>query len=592
MIGLELLFIIFLFKMNRKLIYTILTLLTLFFISNYVYYQVYDSIISLASFINGKQVLEFYDKILEVIINNIFIIILFIIPLIIVVILDINKIIEFNSKSSQKILYILVVALLVRLSLFSYIHFLDNNARKIYNNESSAVLLTKEFGLINKLNIDLTNNIFGDKKDIISTDGDVDIEPVKEYNMMDIDFTSLAENETNESIKTIYNYFNSQTPTEKNVYTGMFKGKNLIVFVAEAFSDIAINKDATPNLYKLYNEGFQFKNFYTPIFPVSTADGEFITDTSLIPMENEWSTYRIKDNFMPFSYANLFENIGYTSQAFHDHSATYYNRDLYIAAMGYNSYKACKMNLNIDCTLWPESDLEMMHATIDDYINDEHFLSYYMSVSGHLLYTRTGNAMVRKNWDVVSNLAYSDKAKGYLAAQLELDKAIGYTIERLTEAGKLNDTVIMISADHYPYGLTLDEINELSSYIKDDTFEKHRNELLIWSGDMEKPIEVDKIASSLDVLPTILNLFGIEYDSRMLMGRDILSPSKPLVIYSNRSFITDLGRYNSIKQIFSSTVEGEYVNNVLNSINNKYIISKSIIQNDFYRVLYKALGKV
>ena len=592
MIGLEILFIILLAKMNRFVIYIIASLLTLFFISNFVYYQVYSSIISIASFVNGKQVFEFYDKIFEVVINNIFIIILFTLPLIILIILDIKKIIEFNLKSSKKILYIILLALIVRVLLFSYIHFIDNNAKKIYNSESSSVLISKQFGLITEFSMEIMNSVIGLEKEVIVVDEEVVIEPVKEYNMMDIDFDKLSNEEGNSTIKMIYDYIKSESPTEKNIYTGMFKGKNLIVFVAEAFSDMAINEQVTPNLYKLYNEGFKFNNFYTPLFPVSTADGEFITDTSLMPMENAWSTYRIKDNYMPFSYANLFESIGYTSQAFHNHSATYYNRDLYLKAMGYNSYKACRMNLNINCTLWPESDLEMMQATINDYINHDKFLAYYMTVSGHLLYTRTGNAMVRKNWDIVSNLPYSDKAKGYLSAQIELDKAIGYTIDELTKAGKLDDTVIAISSDHYPYGLTLDEINELSINVKDDTFEKHRNAFLLWSSSMKEPVEVNKLASSLDVLPTILNLFGIEYDSRLLMGKDILSPSDPLVIYSNRSFITDKGKYNSINKTFSTNIDDLYINNILDIISNKYIVSKAIIQNDFYRVLYKSLGKI
>ena len=135
------------------------------------------------------------------------------------------------------------------------------------------------------------------------------------------------------------------------------------------------------------------------------------------------------------------------------------------------------------------------------------------------------NYIANKNWDLVKDLPYSDKAKCYMATQIELDKAVEQLINRLEEAGKLDDTVIIISGDHYPYGLTLDELNELSDYEKDDTFEKHRMSLLIWNNQMKQPVKVEKVASSLDIIPTVLNLFGIEYDSRLLIGRDILSDS-------------------------------------------------------------------
>ena len=118
------------------------------------------------------------------------------------------------------------------------------------------------------------------------------------------------------------------------------KEKNLVVFVAEGLSNVAIREDVTPNLYKLYNEGFQFDDFYTPLFPVSTADGEYITDTSLIPKEGVWSIYRVQNHYMPYSYANVFKSLGYSTNAYHDHTATYYHRDKYIKTMGYDSYLA------------------------------------------------------------------------------------------------------------------------------------------------------------------------------------------------------------------------------------------------------------
>ena len=198
--------------------------------------------------------------------------------------------------------------------------------------------------------------------------------------------------------------------------------------------------------------------------------------------------------------------------------------------------------------------------------------------------------MVQENWDKVKSLPYSARAKGYLATNIELDKAVGRLLEALEQTGKLEDTVIVISGDHYPYGLTIDEINELSKYKRDSVFEKFRMPLLIWSGSMENPIKVDKLGSSLDILPTVLNLFGVEYDSRLLMGRDLLSDSEPLVILSDRSFITNKGKYNAMTGRFTrndkAQIEDDYIEKINNEVYKKFQISRLILENDYYRVLF------
>lgn len=231
----------------------------------------------------------------------------------------------------------------------------------------------------------------------------------------------------------------------------------------------------------------------------------------------------------------------------------------------------------------------MIEATYSSYINSDPFLTYYVTVSGHLNYTKTGNMIAYKNWSYVKNLNYSDAIKAYMACHIELDKALSRLIKALEDAGKLKDTVIAISSDHYPYGLTLDEINEKSTYVRDDAFEKHRNSFIVWNSEME-PITIDKIGSSLDILPTLLNLFGIEYDSRLLMGIDLLSDTDPLVIYSNRSFITDKGRYNSITGKFESndgkTVSKEYINQINQMIYDKFYLSRKILETDYYRKVF------
>lgn len=585
-------------KVNKILTYIITIALIIIFGAQIVYYSMYEAIISFFSMMHGGQVAEFMEVIFDMILRNWYGILLFIIPLIILIILSKKKILLFERDSLKQIAVKATSMVLIQLIALSCVNFINTDDmysnKNLYYNIHVPKVTANRMGLLTTMRLDLQRFIFGfEEKLTLETSIDPKEEEEEGYNITYIDFDSLIKNEQDETIKSMHEYFSSQEASKKNKYTGMFKGKNLIVLVGESFSSLAIREDLTPNLYKLYKEGFQFDNFYTPIFPVSTADGEYITDTSLIPKEGVWSFLKVAGNYMPYSYANVFEKQGYSSNAYHNHTATYYERDKYIETMGYDSYLAVGTGLEkrMDTSRWPNSDYEMIKTTIDDYINDEKFLAYYMTVSGHLNYTKSGNEMVYRNWEQVENLPYSHKAKSYLAANIELDKAVGELLNRLEQAGKLEDTVIVISGDHYPYGLTLDEINELSTYERDDKFEKFRMPFLIWSGSMEKPIKIDKIGSSLDVLPTVLNLFGVEFDSRLLIGRDILSDSSPLVIFSDRSFITEKGRYNAVTGEFipneGTEEEDGYVDKINTIIYKKYQMSRLILENDYYRKIFE-----
>lgn len=585
-------------KVNKIITYIITIALIIIFGAQIVYYSMYEAIISFFSMMHGGQVTEFMEVIIDVVLRNWYGILLFIIPLIILIILSKKKVITFEKNSIKQIAIKITSVLIIQLVALLCVNFINTDDmysnKNLYYNIHVPKVTANRMGLLTTMRLDLQRFIFGfEEKLSVQTNAIPKEEEKDSYNITYIDFDKLIKNEEDNTIKEMHKYFSSQEASKKNKYTGMFKDKNLIVLVGESFSSLAIREDLTPNLYKLYKEGFQFDNFYTPIFPVSTADGEYITDTSLIPKEGVWSFLRVAGNYMPYSYANVFEKQGYSSNAYHNHTATYYERDKYIETMGYNSYLAVGTGLEdrMDTSNWPNSDYEMVKTTVNDYINNEKFMAYYMTVSGHMNYTKIGNMMVYRNWDQVKDLPYSNKAKGYLAANIELDKAVGELLSRLEQAGKLEDTVIVISGDHYPYGLTLGEINELSTFERDDKFEKFRMPFLIWSGSMKGPIKVEKIGSSLDVLPTVLNLFGAEFDSRLLMGRDILSDSDPIVIFSDRSFITDKGRYNSLTEQFTPnegvTVEEGYVDKINTIIYKKYQMSRLILENDYYRKIFE-----
>lgn len=584
-------------KEHRKRLFFILTIgISIIYIVYYLYYKIFQNVLSVYSVMHGTQAIQFTDVILGRIIKNWYGILLFVLPIIGLIVF--RKKLDFYKSHMELLVNAIFIVILYAISLdviavTSNENDINSNKNLYYNiNNPNSNL--KSFGLLPSIRLDLCRTITGfEEKQLYiyeNENGEEKVINTEEYNVLDIDFKNLIENEEDKTIKEISEYLSKQEPSRKNEYTGMFKGKNLVVVVAESFSQLAIREDLTPTLYKMYNQGFEFKNFYTPLFPVSTADGEYLTDTSLVPAEGTWSIETVAGNYMPYSYANVLKKEGYKTFAYHNYDYTYYNRDKYLETMGYETYLGGgngledRMNLKEN----PSSDYEMVKTTIDDYINEEHFLAYYMTMSGHMDYNKT-NAMVVKNWDMVKDLPYSDKAKSYLATQIELDRAMEELINRLENAGKLDDTVIIITGDHYPYGLTLDEMNEISTFERDRVFEKFRMPFVLYNNAIKDSLEIEKYASSLDVLPTMLNLFGVKFDSRLLMGRDILSDSEPLIIFSDRSYIESDGRYDSNSEIYiSNNGEEKTEEQILKTkkeIYHKYRYSRLILQNDYYRKL-------
>lgn len=583
-------------KVNRIISYFILFFYTLITLAQIVYYNFYDSIFSFFSLTTGTgQVMQFWQMILEVIARIWYVFALTLVPLILYYIFN-KKIFKFNKLRLKDILLNLVL-LVFSLTMILVEVTYDNKGvyslnRLIYKTHAPMLTINKT-GLWSMQIIDLYRYIFGFEEEVeVSTVEEtpekVELEKEKEYNKIDIDFESLIEKESNSTVKNMHKYFSSVVPSEKNKYTGLFKDKNLIFITAEAFDTIAIDKDITPTLYKMANNSYIFTNYYQPLYPVSTSDGEYTNLISLIPKEGVWSFYKSSKISMPMGFGTMFKNEGYTSYGFHNHTYKYYDRHLSHPNIGL-SYIGCGNGLEkkMNCKRWPNSDYEMIEATTDYYLNDEKpFATYYMTVSGHLNYNFYGNSMSARNKNKVKNLKYSDAIKAYYAAQIELDKAMELLLKKLEEKGVLDDTLIIMGPDHYPYGLTQKQMNEVSNIDRSNKFENYHTTLIMYNPSIEKTV-IDKTISGLDLLPTIYNLYGIEFDSRLLMGRDIFSDSEHIVILSDRSWITEAGRYNSVTRKFTKTTEEEidddYIDRINSIVNNRFSMSALILDNNYYK---------
>ncbi len=588
-------------KINKIIFFICLGIICFLYGLELCVFKMFGFYFDLSLFGATDQVLTFYSDGIKVVLQNIVGLIFIFLPFIILLIF--NKYFAIRKIDWKYSLIKLGASVIVFIIFLLCLNINKNNinsAQELYYRVNNNELNIKMFGVLNSLRIDFKRSIFGYdiEIDILDNDynnldnNDENEEEIKyEYNNLDINFDNLIANESNSTIKTMHEYFKNETGTLQNAYTKYFEGKNLILFMAESFNEIAVREDLTPTLYKLVNSGFKFNNFYTPTIS-STIGGEFQELTGLVAASGFLSPWKSGENYFPFGLATAFQDLGYNTFAYHNHTYTFQSRNKYLAALGFDNYLGCRNGLEdrINCNQWPESDVEMIKTTFADYKDSEEpFMVYYVTVSGHGDYGFNYSAMARKHKDEVANLNYSEKPLAYLAAQIELDKALELLIENLEENDLLEDTVIALVGDHYPYYLSLDEVNEIASYKKDSVIEINRSNFILWNSEMET-VKVDKVGSQIDVLPTIYNLFGVKYDSRLIIGKDILSTEPGLAIFGNSSWVSDKGSYFASTNKFvpkDEEVDEEYIKYMNKVVSNKITMSKYIMTYDYYR---KVLG--
>lgn len=570
-------------KINRLINCIIYMFICLIFAFQFVMKNSMGTFMSLDMFSLTDQAVDFLGEAFNIIFSNLYSIIISFLPVCFLIIFRKRINFYFDKKDKLYLFSYIVIIPIVALGYGLYINSSKNDLisfYSLYNDIDNNSLNVQKLGVIPAFELDLYRTIFGfeDKVDYVNNNNTLNNDTLSyDRNILNLEI----DNDANSNIKF---YIENNYGTKKNEYTGMFKDMNLIFVVAESFSTIGIRKDLTPTLYKLTNNGFVFNNYYVPYY-LSTIGGEFQADTSLYPSTSTLDIWKSGNNSFPYGMGNSFKNANYNVYAYHDHDGYFQERYKYLKAIGFDKFRACNMGLDINCDVWPESDNEMIEESYLDYIdNDKPFLVYYMTVSGHMDYNYKSNYIANKNKLLVDQLKFSTSSSAYLATQIELDRALENLINKLEEFNKLDNTVIVLTADHYPYALSLDEINELSEFKRDSLFEINHNSLCIWNSKLNRR-EIDKVGMSTDVLPTIYNLFGINYDSRLFVGNDLLSDGDGLVILNNRSWITDKGRYNSVTGKYSGLEDERYIKSINQTIQNKIAFSNSIMKNNGYKYI-------
>lgn len=549
----------------------------------------------------GNVVVNFNSQLLYGIRQNLLKILLLLLPLIVVILclaLRRAQALKLRLRWKQTMAsFAVLLALLLTVTGLMYVG--RDNAFSVYrtftNVNTSTDSSYKKIGMLATTAQELRYMLFSGSGSIMITPSSLNISDVprtyssNSYNVIEsIDFTALADSTDSDILKATDEYLSNATPTRKNNYTGLLKDYNLITICAESFCPWFISEELTPTLYKLSHTGILFENYYGT-FQSVTTNGEYTMCMGLYPDMSRTKTdssFNVAGtNYLPFCLGNALKGMGYQAWGYHDYIGDFYNRNITHANMGY-TFKAADSGLAMKID-WPSSDLEMMEASVDDYINSgEPFHAYYMTFSGHYQYN-WDNAMSAKNRDAVKDLPYSEPVKAYIACNLELEYALEYLMQRLEEAGVADKTCIVLTNDHYPYGLTEDEYNELAGQTLDTTFEKYRNSFICYVPGLSENIVLDEYCSTADILPTLLNLFGVDYDSRLLAGTDVLSSGLHVAVLSDKSFLTKTFRYDAGTETVIPADENTTVSDKLAEayrlyVDSRFQLSGNILNSDYY----------
>lgn len=390
-------------------------------------------------------------------------------------------------------------------------------------------------------------------------------------------------------------FIDSLSEHEENEFTGVFEDKNLIYIHAESFSSIAVDPNITPVLYQLFERGWTFENYYAPLYYRNTADTEFMLHTGFYPSRQvSLSMESFVDNTFTETLPRLFD--GYVTNSFHNYTDYYYPRTTFLPnTIGYSNYQdALDMKLldeepQIGEQPWP-SDLEMFERSVRDYILEERFLTYYLTVSGHLSYTEE-HPIISKNLPAVldilseNNRIIEDEAYlYYLAANLELEYMVASLLDTLKDTGRIEDTVIIISGDHYPYGLEEESIQYALNTQDELGLKIHNTPFVIYHQGIES-IQFKDIFSSIDVTPTVANLFGFDINYQAILGRDVFDDTANTVRFQNGSILNQYFAFDVQNQNEFIVYQERYTEEEMKLIFNQMIylqeISHTLLENDY-----------
>lgn len=522
-----------------------------------------------------------------------------------------NKIIPKDIKTvSNKKLIIKIssftISFLLLVSLYIstiYLPFMQNKFQvvsnsKLFKNPSIPSTVVNQFGILmysfldSKAIIMNTREELADLSYIMLNDKVEKEETDYTRTTRDTVWEAIDEEEENDIYHSLNTYFLNQEITDKNEYTGLFENKNLIVIMMESVNDIIINEEYFPNFYKLYSNGWHWENNYSPRNSCATGNNEMSGMISLYSIQNTCTANVYKENKYSESIFSLFNTSGYKTTSMHNFTEYYYFRNEIHTNMGSGKYYGVE-DLGIEYSntygVWASDEDFMIQVVnlLSSYNENDKFMTWLTTVSSHQPYSDSKYGDMY--YDLFLDLPYSTKVKKYMSKLKVLDNGLGILLAGLEKMGILEDTVIVMYGDHYPYGIETLKLNEVLSYDTTIDNNSERVPFVIYNSCLEAKT-FSEYTSYINILPTLANLFNLDYDPRLYMGTDLLSESyQSITVFADGSWKNELAFYDASKSEIKYYTDKTYTTDELIKINtivnNKILYSSLAIKNNYFNYL-------
>lgn len=538
--------------------YVIFTILAnIYFLCQLVHFKILDNLFSFVSLFSAEEGADYFDYAFKTIDFKMIVTILLSLASMIFVIIINKKFKPFNSpiKLKTKLVYLFIC-------LFLFVCFrcigIYKLGKSVPQNSWDAWNVPKN-----------VHKNFNNKNRSMMVSG------LYEYPIRDIYLyiKKLVNPNTKEKIKDIDNYIdNLNIALEENKYTGIFKDKNLIMIMMESIDESQANEIVMPTLTYLSKTGLSFENRYAPFFGAAmTINSEFSSVTGIYSVTEEKAIYNYNDTHFTYSLPNLFKNNGYSVNSIHMNNGEFYNRTNFHKTLGFEKHYSL-FNKNISTDVAFDTNLVLDDASYNLIKKSDKFMTFITTYSAHVPYIDNYmcNDLINKN-----NFLKVENNNELTCLRLlsnETDNFLKELLIRLDNDKILDDTILVIFSDHYAYGYS--NINDLRNITDSNLIQK--SPLVIWSKNI-KSSKIDKMTDTADIAPTLLNMFGLEYNPKLYLGTDVFSK-----YHENFVYFSDYSWYDG--NIYSKTATtNDYIKEISLIVSEKININEKIISSDYYK---------
>ena len=475
--------------------------------------------------------------------------------------------------------------------------------KELFLNVANQSLSVSSFGTSTFGILDIRTTLFGKdnaaEKDYIFVNNS---KTESDRQLNDTAWYELIKSTNNQTYNTLNNYFIKQPIASTNDYTGKFKGKNVIFVLMESANDILLEyPEYYPNVQRVLKHSWNYVNNYSPRNACATLNNEFSGMTSLFSINRLCTAKVYRNNSYPESVFGVFNNSNYNTFSSHNYTEAYYPRSSIHTNIGSKEYYGVQklgIPYSNEYINWSNDDdfMEAVLKIIDNKVDnsDKPFMTWLTTVSGHQPYS-VDSIQGNKYYSMTDGKDLPSDVRRYMSKLKILDDGIGVLLDGLEERGILDDTVIVFYGDHYPYGISKDHLNKALSY--DTKEDMNAEQVPLWIYD--KSIEgktIEDYTYYLNILPTVFNLMGVNYDPRLYLGEDMNSDDfESMVVFSDGSWKNQYAFYNASNSKvvnYNQHYSEQDISRINNIIESKMKISEMAISNNYFAYLDKNLNYI